>query len=93
MGGFIRDEDINEVRERNNIVEVISEYVPLKKAGKSFKALCPFHHEKTPSFTVDPNKQLYHCFGCGEGGSVFTFVMTMDKLDFPETVKTLADRV
>lgn len=93
MAGSIREEDINEIRERNNIVEVISEYVTLKKSGRSFKALCPFHKEKTPSFMVDPAKQLYHCFGCLEGGNVFTFVMKMDNLDFPEAVKALADRV
>ncbi|MFQ5574063.1 MAG: DNA primase, partial [Terriglobia bacterium] len=90
--GLIRDDDIQEVRDRNNIVEVIGEYVPLKKAGRTFKANCPFHNEKTPSFVVDPAKQLYHCFGCGEGGTVFTFVMKMDKVDFPDAVRSLADR-
>ncbi|MDI6688872.1 MAG: DNA primase [Actinomycetota bacterium] len=93
MNGFIKEEDINEVRERNDLVEVISEYVPLKKSGRTFKALCPFHKEKTPSFIVDPVKQLYHCFGCGIGGGVFTFVMKMDNIDFPDAVRALADRV
>ncbi|MEW6189097.1 MAG: DNA primase [Actinomycetota bacterium] len=93
MNGFIKEEDINEVRGRNDLVEVISEYVPLKKSGRTFKALCPFHKEKTPSFIVDPVKQLYHCFGCGIGGNVFTFIMKMDNIDFPDAVRALADRV
>lgn len=93
MAGSIAEADINEVRERNNIVEVISEYVSLKKAGRTYKGLCPFHKEKTPSFVVDPLKQLYHCFGCGEGGNAFTFVMKADNLDFPEAVEALARRI
>src|SRR3990170_1996731 len=92
MAGLIRDEDINEVRERNDLIEIISGYVALKKTGRTFKGLCPFHKEKTPSFIVDPVKQLYHCFGCQDGGNVFTFVMKMDNLTFPEAVKTLAER-
>lgn len=93
MHGSINETDINEVRERNNIIEVISEYVTLKKAGRTYKGLCPFHKEKTPSFVVDPLKQLYHCFGCGEGGNVFTFIMKTDNLDFPEAVEALAKRI
>ncbi len=89
---MIREEDVEEVRVRNDIVEIISEYVSLKKAGRQLKGLCPFHKEKTPSFMVDPAKQLYHCFGCGEGGNIFTFLMKMDNLDFPETARQLADR-
>lgn len=92
MNGYIKDEDIEEVRERSNLVEVISEYVTLKKAGRTFKGLCPFHQEKTPSFVVDPQKQLYHCFGCGVGGNVYTFIMKMDNVDFPEAVQSLAKR-
>jgi DNA primase len=91
--GIIRESDINEIRERNDLVEVVSDYVKLKKAGRSFRGLCPFHKEKTPSFFVDPLKQLYHCFGCGEGGNVFTFVMKMERVEFPEAVKLLAERV
>ncbi len=91
--GFIRDEDINEVMERNNLVEIISEYVTLKKSGRSYSGLCPFHKEKTPSFYVDPAKQLYHCFGCDRGGNIFSFIMEMEKVEFPEAVKILADRV
>lgn len=93
MGIFLPDEWIDEVREKNDIVDVISEYVLLKPQGKGFVGLCPFHTEKTPSFHVNPEKQLYHCFGCGAGGNVFTFVMAMEKLDFVEAVKFLAERV
>ena len=92
MGTFLPDEWIDEVREKNDIVDVISEYVLLKPQGKGFFGLCPFHAEKTPSFHVNPEKQLYHCFGCGAGGNVFTFVMAMEKLDFMEAVKFLAER-
>lgn len=92
MAGIIRDDDIDEVRRRTDIVQVISEHISLKKVGRNYKTLCPFHKEKTPSFIVDPTKQLYHCFGCGEGGNVYTFLMKMDKLDFPDIVKMLAER-
>jgi len=92
LTAFIKEEEINEIRERNNIVEVISEYVTLKKSGRLYKACCPFHQEKTPSFMVDPVKQLFHCFGCDAGGNVFNFLMKMDNVDFPEAVKALADR-
>ncbi|MBC7247546.1 MAG: DNA primase [Actinobacteria bacterium] len=91
--GRIRDEDIERLRERVDIVEVISDYVQLKKAGRLFKGLCPFHDEKTPSFMVDPAKQLYHCFGCGEGGNVFTFLRKKEGLEFREAVEKLASRV
>ncbi len=92
-GGRIRDEDIDALRERVDIVEVISDYVQLKKAGRYFKGLCPFHDEKTPSFMVDPAKQLYHCFGCGEGGNVFTFLKKKEGLDFREAAERLARRI
>ena len=91
--GRIRDEDIEQLRERVDIVEVISDYVQLKKAGRLFKGLCPFHDEKTPSFMVDPAKQLYHCFGCGEGGNVFTFLRKKEGLEFREAAEKLASRV
>src|SRR5690606_8228632 len=74
------------------IIDVISEYISLKPRGKNFFGLCPFHNEKTPSFSVDPQKQLYHCFGCGEGGNVFNFIMAQERLDFIEAVKFLAER-
>lgn len=89
---LIRDEDIDEVRDRVDIVDIISSYVQLKKAGRLFKGLCLFHNEKTPSFTVDPEKQLFHCFGCGEGGNVYTFVMKTERMDFPDAVRYLADK-
>ncbi|MEW6554862.1 MAG: DNA primase [Actinomycetota bacterium] len=90
--GRIRDEDIDRLREQASIVDVISDYVQLKKAGRYFKGLCPFHDEKTPSFMVDPSKQLYHCFGCGEGGNVFTFLKKKEGLDFREAAERLASR-
>ncbi len=90
--GRIRDSDIDELRERADIAEVISDHVQLKKAGKYLKGLCPFHDEKTPSFMVDPIKQLYHCFGCSEGGNVYTFLMKKEGLEFREAVERLAQR-
>ena len=84
---------VDEVKERLDIVEVISQYVPLKKAGRSYKGLCPFHSEKTPSFVVFPENQSWHCFGaCSTGGDVFSFVMKRENLDFSETLATLAER-
>ncbi len=89
----IREEDINALRERADLVQIASEKVALKKKGKYFWGCCPFHKEKTPSFKIDPALQLYHCFGCGEGGNVFTFVMKTENLPFGEAVRFLADRV
>jgi DNA primase len=89
----IPNETIEQVAAANDIVEVIGSYFPLKRAGSSFKALCPFHQEKSPSFSVSPQRQSFHCFGCGAGGSVFRFVMDYEHLDFPSTVKKLAARV
>ena len=83
---------LEEIRNRCDIVDVISEYVHLKPAGKGFKGLCPFHGEKTPSFMVSPEKQLFHCFGCGEGGNVFNFLMKYEKISFFEAVKMLAKK-
>ena len=83
---------IDQIRQSNNIVEVISEYLPLKKTGSNFKALCPFHQEKTPSFIVSPQKEIFHCFGCGEGGNVFNFLMKHEKISFIEAVERLAER-
>jgi len=83
---------IEQIRERNDLVEVIGSYVNLTKAGMRFKALCPFHQEKTPSFMVNPEKQLWHCFGCHEGGDVFTFIMKIEKLSFAEAAELLAAR-
>lgn len=83
---------IDQVRERTDIVDVISRYIPLKKAGRNYKAPCPFHHEKTPSFMVSPAKQIYHCFGCGQGGNVFNFLIKYERLEFPEVVRELAKK-
>ena len=83
---------IDEIKSKLNIVDVISEYVQLKPAGKDFKGLCPFHHEKTPSFFVSPDKEVWHCFGCGAGGSIFDFVMQIDGVDFPEALRILAQK-
>lgn len=89
---LIADETILEVKRALDIAEVISAYFPLKRAGSSLKALCPFHDEKTPSFTVRPSTQTYHCFGCGKGGDLIGFVMDHDKVDYPEAIRILADR-
>lgn len=83
---------IEEVRSRNNIVDVVSEYVRLQKKGSSYFGLCPFHNEKSPSFSVSPGKQMFYCFGCGVGGNVFTFLMEYENATFPEVVERLADR-
>lgn len=82
-----------EIRNRVNIVDVVSEYVPLKRSGRNYTGLCPFHSEKTPSFTVSEEKQIFHCFGCGAGGDVFSFVMKHENLSFYEALKTLARRL
>ncbi len=89
----ISEEIIDQVRSSNDIVDVVSPYVRLKKRGKNYLGLCPFHQEKTPSFTVSAEKQMYHCFGCHKGGNVFTFVMEHEKVTFVEAVRTLASRV
>ncbi len=91
-GGFYGDDIVEEVKAKSDIVSVISEYVALKKAGRGYIGLCPFHQEKTPSFNVDPDKQFFYCFGCGTGGNVFTFLMKKNGLSFPEALKLLADR-
>ncbi|MBR6637923.1 MAG: DNA primase, partial [Lachnospiraceae bacterium] len=83
---------VEEVRSRNDIVDVISSYVNLKKKGSRYFGLCPFHNEKSASFCVSPDKQLYNCFGCGAGGNVYTFVMEYENYSFPEAIKSLADR-
>ncbi len=92
MANTIPDSIVNEIRDKVDIAEVISGYIPLKRAGRNFKANCPFHHEKTPSFMVNPDKQIYHCFGCGEGGNVFTFIMKQERMEFPEVVRMLAEK-
>jgi DNA primase len=89
---FYPQEQIDLINSYSDIVEVISQYLPLKRSGRNFKALCPFHSEKTPSFTVSPDKQIFHCFGCGAGGNVFSFIMRRENMTFPEAVRYLARR-
>ena len=86
------DEIINEVRNSNNILDVVSQYVVLKRSGRSYSGLCPFHREKSPSFFVSPDKQIFHCFGCGEGGDVFGFIRKIENITFKEAVEQLAER-
>jgi len=86
------DELIEEIRNSNDIVDIISQYVVLKRSGRSYFGLCPFHKEKSPSFSVSPDKQIFHCFGCGAGGNVFHFVSKIENVNFIESVQTLADR-
>ncbi len=92
MSNFIPDDKLSEIRHAADVVDIISEAVILKKSGKNFLGLCPFHSEKTPSFTVSPDKGMYYCFGCGAGGNVFTFLMEHDGLSFPECARMLAAR-
>ncbi len=89
----LNEDTIREIRESNDIIDVISQYIALKRTGANFIGLCPFHNEKTPSFSVSPSKQMYHCFGCGEGGDVISFIMKYTNLDFIEALKLLANRV
>ena len=89
---YYPEEIIEEVRRRNNIVDVVAGYVRLQKKGGSHWGLCPFHSERTPSFSVNGDKQIYHCFGCGAGGNVYTFLMNYENYSFPEAVRALAER-
>ncbi len=89
---YYPDNLVEEVRARNDIVEVISSYVRLQKKGSNHFGLCPFHNEKTASFSVSQPKQMYHCFGCGKSGNVITFIMEYENYTFPEALKLLADR-
>ncbi|MBO6243426.1 MAG: DNA primase, partial [Clostridia bacterium] len=86
------DEIIDEVRQTNDIVDIISQYVHLKRSGRNYFGLCPFHNEKSPSFSVSPDKQIFHCFGCGVGGNVFTFLTKIEGINFVEAVQMLAER-
>ena len=89
---FIPEDKIEEIRETNNIVDIISDYVQLRKRGKNYIGLCPFHTEKTPSFTVSEEKQIFHCFGCHAGGNVYKFLMEYNKISFVEAVQELAEK-
>ncbi len=93
MGNRIPEETIEEIRNKVDIVDVISEYIQLKKQGRNYFGLCPFHGEKTPSFSVSADKQIYHCFGCGAGGNVFSFLMNIENYTFMEAAATLAEKV
>ena len=86
------DDIIEEVRQKNDIVDVVSQYVRLTRRGSTYFGLCPFHNEKTPSFSVTPGKQMYYCFGCGAGGNAITFLMEYENYSFPEALQVLADR-
>ena len=89
---LIPEETVEQVLAATDIADLIGSYFPIKRAGANFKALCPFHHEKTPSFMINPARQSFHCFGCGEGGSAIGFVMKYENLPFPEAVRKLAAR-
>ena len=90
--GLISEDVINQVRDRVDIAEVVGHHVSLTRAGQNLKGLCPFHQEKSPSFTVSPSRQIFHCFGCGAGGNVFTFLMRITGANFPETVRDLGQK-
>ncbi|MEC7201486.1 MAG: CHC2 zinc finger domain-containing protein, partial [Verrucomicrobiota bacterium] len=92
MSGFIGPELVEQIRQANDIVELIQSYIPLKRTGGTWKALCPFHNEKTPSFHVNPQRQTYYCFGCNKGGDVFNFLKDYEGLSFFEAAQRLADR-
>src|SRR5215467_4989009 len=92
MPGFFSTDTLERIRAASDIVDVVGAYLPLKRAGASFTALCPFHREKTPSFSVNPHRQIFHCFGCNKGGDVFAFVKEYENIDFPEAVRRLAER-
>src|SRR6266566_2099469 len=85
-------DQVSQIREKIDIVSFISEFIPLKKAGRNFKANCPFHNEKTPSFVVSAERQIWHCFGCQKGGDAFTFLMEYERLEFPEALRILAQK-
>ena len=92
MSGRIPQNLLEDILSRVDIVEIISSYLALKKSGSNLKANCPFHHEKTASFMVSPERQIYHCFGCGESGNAFKFLMRHERMEFPEAVEMLAKK-
>src|SRR2546426_12816157 len=92
MARFIPPDKLEQIRAASDIVEVVGAALPLKRAGANFVALCPFHREKTPSFNVNPHRQIFHCFGCHKGGDVFRFIQDYENLSFVEAVRRLAER-
>ena len=86
------DELIEEVRQSNDVVDIISQYVHLTRKGRNYFGLCPFHNEKSPSFSVSPDRQIFHCFGCGVGGNVYTFLMKIEGITFKEALEQLTER-
>jgi len=92
MGGRIPENIVERIKNESDLVSVISEFVGLKKSGGSFKGLCPFHQEKSPSFFVVPSKGFYHCFGCGKGGNAINFIMEYEKLEYPAALRYLAEK-
>ncbi|MDP6568421.1 MAG: CHC2 zinc finger domain-containing protein, partial [Candidatus Marinimicrobia bacterium] len=89
---LIPQETIDQIRDTADILDIVSDYVDLKRRGRNFFGLCPFHAEKTPSFSVAPEKQIFHCFGCGKGGNVISFVMEYEKIEFVDAVRQLGKR-
>src|SRR5437764_7812041 len=92
MAGLISQATLDQIRAANDVVDVIGSYLPLKRAGANFVTLCPFHKEKSPSFNVNPHRQIFHCFGCHKGGDVFTFVQEYENISFVDAVRRLAER-
>ncbi len=90
--GLISDDIIDQIRGRIDITDIVGHHVSLTKAGQNLKGLCPFHQEKTPSFTVSPSRQIFHCFGCGAGGNVFTFLTRLTGASFPEVIRDLGQK-
>ena len=90
---YIHEDKINEIKDQLDIVQIISDYVELKQSGSNYLGLCPFHNEKTPSFTVSAQKGIFHCFGCGEGGDAISFIMKKENLSYPEAIHFLADKL
>ena len=89
---YYEEDFVEQVRQRSDVVDIISSYVNLKRTGSNYVGLCPFHNEKTASFSVSPSKQMYYCFGCGAGGNVFTFLMEYENLTFVEALERLAEQ-
>src|SRR5260221_1031131 len=85
-------DEVSIIRDKIDIVTLLAEFIQLKKSGRNFKALCPFHGEKSPSFMVSPERQIWHCFGCQKGGDIYSFIMEMERVEFPEALRILAKR-